>query len=92
MNVLLIGSGGREHALAWKISRSPLLGALHAIPGSAAISGLAECPPIAQSDFESILAYAVKNKIDLAVIGPEEPLAKGLADILSAAGFKVFGP
>jgi phosphoribosylamine--glycine ligase len=92
MNVLLIGSGGREHALAWKLRQSPLLKTLHAIPGSAAIAELAACPPIAQTDFEAIRAYAVQNKIDLVVIGPEEPLAKGLGDLLSAGGFKVFGP
>lgn len=92
MNVLLIGSGGREHALAWKLKQSPLLTALHAIPGSAAISELAQCPRIAQSDSEAILAYATENKIDLVVIGPEEPLARGLSDLLSEAGFKVFGP
>jgi phosphoribosylamine--glycine ligase len=92
MNVLLIGSGGREHALAWKLKQSPLTSKLYAIPGSAAIAGLAECPPIAQADHGAIRAYAAEKKIDLVVIGPEEPLAKGLGDILSAAGFKVFGP
>ncbi len=92
MNVLLIGGGGREHALAWKISASPRLGKLHAIPGSDAIAGLAVCPPIEQSDSGAILAYALENKIDLAVIGPEEPLARGLGDELASAGIKVFGP
>jgi len=92
MNVLLIGSGGREHALAWKLKQSPLLKTLHAIPGSSAISDLALCPAIGQSDHEAILAYAVDKKIDLVIIGPEEPLAKGLSDLLSGKGFKVFGP
>jgi len=92
MNVLLIGGGGREHALAWKLKQSPLLRKLHAIPGSAAIAELAHCPPIAQSDHNAVLAYAEENKIDLVVIGPEEPLAKGLSDILTAGGIKVFGP
>ncbi|HOW88869.1 MAG TPA: phosphoribosylamine--glycine ligase, partial [Elusimicrobiales bacterium] len=92
MNVLLIGGGGREHALAWKISASPRLGKLHAIPGSDAIAGLAVCPPVEQSDSGAILAYALENKIDLAVIGPEEPLARGLGDELASAGIKVFGP
>ncbi len=92
MNVLLIGSGGREHALAWKLKQSPLLNTLHAIPGSAAIAELAHCPPIAQHNSDAILAYAVANKISLVVIGPEEPLANGLSDLLTTGGFKVFGP
>ncbi|MFA6433813.1 MAG: phosphoribosylamine--glycine ligase [Elusimicrobiales bacterium] len=92
MNVLLIGSGGREHALAWKLRASPLLKTLHAVPGSAAISELAQCPGIPQNDFEAIYAYAVKTAIDLVVIGPEEPLANGLSDFLRGKGFKVFGP
>ena len=92
MNVLLIGSGGREHALAWKLKASPLLKTLHAIPGSAAISELASCPPVAQNDFEGIYAYAAEKKIDLVIVGPEEPLAKGLSDFLTAQGLKVFGP
>ena len=92
MNVLLIGSGGQEHALAWKLKQSPLLKTLHAIPGSAAISDLALCPPIAETDFEAIQAYAAENKIDLVVIGPEAPLARGLSDFLTGKGFKVFGP
>ncbi|MBU2572718.1 MAG: phosphoribosylamine--glycine ligase [Elusimicrobia bacterium] len=92
MNVLIIGSGGREHALAWKLKKSPLLKQLHAIPGSAAIAETAACPAVAQTDFEGIRKYAVENKIDLVLIGPEEPLAKGLSDRLTAAGLKVFGP
>ncbi len=92
MNVLIIGSGGREHALAWKLKQSPLLKTLHAIPGSAAISDLAQCPPIAQTGFEAIQAYAAENKIDLVVIGPEAPLARGLSDFLTGKGLKVFGP
>ncbi|OGS51488.1 MAG: phosphoribosylamine--glycine ligase [Elusimicrobia bacterium RIFOXYB2_FULL_62_6] len=92
MNVLLIGSGGREHALAWKLRQSPRLKELHAIPGSAAIAELAACPAIAQNDFDAIREYALDKKIDLVVIGPEEPLAKGLGDILALAGLKVFGP
>ena len=92
MNVLIIGSGGREHALAWKIRQRPLLTALHAIPGSAAISALAQCPPIAQDDFEKIHAYCAEQEIDLVVVGPEVPLAKGISDFLTAEGIKVFGP
>ncbi len=92
MNVLIIGSGGREHALAWKIKQSPVLGRLHCLPGSAAIAELACCPEIAQDDFEKIRAYCVSERIDLVVVGPEAPLAKGITDFLSAKGIKVFGP
>ena len=92
MNVLLVGSGGREHALAWKLCQSPLLGKLYAIPGSAAIENLADCPPIAQDDFAGIHAFCAEKKIELAVIGPEGPLAKGISDFLTAKGVKVFGP
>ncbi len=92
MNVLLIGSGGREHALAWKIKQSPILGRLHCIPGSAAIAELAACAPVKQEDHDGIYAYCLAEKIDLVVVGPEAPLAKGLSDFLSARGVKVFGP
>ncbi len=92
MNVLLIGSGGREHALAWKLRQSPLLGKLHVIPGSAALENLAERPAIAQDDFKKILAYCADYKIELVVVGPEAPLAAGISDFLTAKGVKVFGP
>lgn len=92
MNVLIIGSGGREHALAWKMKRSPVLGKLHCIPGSSAIGELAQCEPIVQDDFVRIHGYCVVNKIDLVVVGPEAPLAKGISDFLSGKGIKVFGP
>ncbi|PKM97024.1 MAG: phosphoribosylamine--glycine ligase [Elusimicrobia bacterium HGW-Elusimicrobia-3] len=92
MNVLIIGSGGREHALAWKIKQSPLLGKLHCLPGSAAIAALAVCPGIAQEDQDGILGYCLSEGIDLVVIGPEAPLAGGLADLLTGKGIKVFGP
>ncbi len=92
MNVLIIGSGGREHALAWKIKQSPVLGKLHCIPGSAAIAGLASCPEIRQDDHDGIYGYCLANAVDLVVVGPEAPLAKGLPDFLAAKGIKVFGP
>ena len=92
MNVLLIGSGGREHALAWKIKQSPQLGKLHAVPGSAAMQSLAECHAIAQDDFEKIYACCAANKIELVVVGPEAPLARGISDFLTGKGLKVFGP
>lgn len=92
MNVLIIGAGGREHALAWKIKQSPLLGRLHCIPGSAAIAELAACPEVKLEDHEGIRGYCLAEKIDLVVVGPEAPLAKGLSDFLAAKGIKVFGP
>jgi phosphoribosylamine--glycine ligase len=92
MNVLIIGSGGREHALAWKIKQSPLLGKLHCIPGSAAISELAQCPEAGLDDRQLIYGYCVSENIGLVVIGPEAPLAGGLSDFLTDKGIKVFGP
>jgi len=92
VNVLLIGSGGREHALAWKLAQSPELGQLYAVPGSAAISELAGCPGLEQDDFDGICAFCAQKDIGLVVVGPEAPLAKGLADRLTAGNIKVFGP
>jgi len=92
VNVLIIGSGGREHALAWKLKQSPLLGKLHCIPGSAAIAALAACPEIGQDDQERIYGYCLAADIGLVVVGPEAPLAGGLADFLTGKGIKVFGP
>ena len=92
MNVLLIGSGGREHALAWKLKQSPLLGKLFCVPGSAAIAGLAACPPVKQEDHDGIYGLCAAENISLVVIGPEAPLARGLADFLTGKGVSVFGP
>ena len=93
MRVLVIGSGGREHALVWKIAQSDRLSALHAAPGSAAIEGLATChPDVKVSDLAGIEALALRESIDLVVVGPEDPLAAGLSDRLRAAGVAVFGP
>jgi len=92
MNVLLIGSGGREHALAWKIAASPLLTKLYAAPGNPGIAREAECVPIAIDDHAAIVAFAREKAIDLVVVGPEAPLVAGLADRLDEAGIRVFGP
>ena len=93
MNVLLIGGGGREHALAWKISQSPLLGKFFAIPGSPGIANFAECVEnISINDNAALVNFAKANAINLVVIGPEDPLVNGLADGLDAAGIKAFGP
>jgi len=92
MKILLVGSGGREHALAWKISRSPLLTKLYAAPGNAGIAGLAECVDINAENVEGLLEFAKKNAIDLTVVGPEQPLCKGIVNLFQDNGLKIFGP
>jgi phosphoribosylamine--glycine ligase len=92
MHVLLIGGGGREHALAWAISASPLLTRLYCAPGNAGIAECAECIELDAADHEAVIGSCRENGIGLVVIGPEAPLVAGLADDLRAAGFKVVGP
>jgi phosphoribosylamine--glycine ligase len=92
MNVLLIGSGGREHALAWKIAQSPLLGTLFAAPGNPGIADHAELTGLDVTDNQAVIAFCKDKAIDLVVVGPEAPLVAGLADALNKAGIKVFGP
>jgi phosphoribosylamine---glycine ligase len=92
MRVLVVGSGGREHALAWKLAQSALLTELHAAPGNPGIAELAECHPIRADDAEGVLGLSRSLDIDLVVIGPEGPLVIGLADALRRFGLLVFGP
>ena len=92
MNVLLLGSGGREHALAWAISASPLLTKLICAPGNGGIADVAECVPLDMTNHRSVIALCQEQRIDFVVVGPEAPLVAGLADDLRAAGIKVFGP
>jgi phosphoribosylamine--glycine ligase len=92
MNILLLGSGGREHALAWKIAASPLCGKLYCAPGNAGIAQVAECAPIDLADHSAVITYAKTKKIDFIVVGPEAPLCAGIADDLEAAGLHTFGP
>ena len=92
MNVLLIGSGGREHALAWAISASPLLSRLYCAPGNAGIAEVAECVALDAADHTAIVEFCRGRQIGLVIIGPEAPLVAGLADDLAAARIKVFGP
>jgi phosphoribosylamine--glycine ligase len=92
MNFLLIGSGGREHALAWALSASPLVSRLYCAPGNAGIAEVAECVAIAAMDFDRLIAFAEDKKIDFVVVGPETPLVAGLWDRLEAAGIKAMGP
>lgn len=90
--VLVIGQGGREHALVWKLAQSPRVGKIFAAPGNPGIAQFAECVDIGVSDLDGLLAFAIKEKIDLTVVGPEVPLMEGLADRFRAAGLLVFGP
>ena len=92
MRVLVLGSGGREHALAWKLAQSPMVSELHAAPGNPGIARLCDCHPIAAEDPEAVLGLARFLGTDLVVIGPEAPLVAGVADALRHAGVAVFGP
>lgn len=92
INVLLIGSGGREHALAWGLRKSPKLGALYAAPGNAGILQLAEKADLATDDADAVIAFCRDKDISFVVVGPEQPLVEGLSDPLRAAGLDVFGP
>ncbi|BBF92089.1 phosphoribosylamine--glycine ligase [Blastochloris tepida] len=92
MNVLLIGSGGREHALAWKLAASPLMTQLYCAPGNPGIATEAACVSLDPADHASVIAFCRVKKIDLVVVGPEAPLVAGLVDDLEAAGIKAFGP
>ena len=90
MKVLIVGGGGREHALAWKLSQSPRLTGLYACPGSAAIAEVAQCMSL--EGIEAIADFAQKEGIGLTVVGPEAPLVDGIADLFQARGLPVFGP
>ena len=92
MKVLLVGGGGREHALAWKLAQSPRLTRLYAAPGNPGIAAHADCVPVRDTDLDELVALARRERLELAVIGPELPLSLGLRDRLSDAGLSVFGP
>ena len=92
MNVLLLGSGGREHALAWKLAQSPLLSRLYAAPGNPGIAASAEIVALDPADHRAVVDFCRRHAIELIVIGPEAPLVDGLADNLRTMGFAVFGP
>ncbi|MFA5956635.1 phosphoribosylamine--glycine ligase [Hyphomicrobium sp.] len=92
MNVLLLGSGGREHALAWALSASPLLTRLFCAPGNAGIAEVAQCIPLDLADHDSIIQFCRDERIALVVIGPEAPLVAGLSDALEDSGIRAFGP
>lgn len=92
MKILVIGSGGREHALVWKLSQSPRVSALYCAPGNAGISQLAQCVPIQADDVAGLKSFAKEKHIDLTVVGPEAPLALGIADEFRRAQLRIFGP
>src|SRR5262249_29545264 len=92
MKILLLGSGGREHALAWKIAASPLTTRLWCAPGNAGIAREAECVPLDIADHAAVIAFCQANKVDFVVVGPEAPLVAGIVDDLEAAGLRTFGP
>ncbi len=92
LKVLVVGSGGREHSLCWKLAESPLCDALFCAPGNAGIRDVATCVPISAEDIDGLMKFVADNAIDFVVVGPEAPLVLGLADRLTAAGVKVFGP
>ncbi|MFP4361815.1 MAG: phosphoribosylamine--glycine ligase [Alphaproteobacteria bacterium] len=92
MRVLVVGGGGREHALVWALEGSALVDALFCAPGNPGIAALASCVPLAADDTAGLVAWAKSNAIDLVVVGPEQPLAAGLVDALAAAGLRAFGP
>ncbi len=92
MNILILGSGGREHALAWKMAASPLADKLYCAPGNAGIAREAECVALDLADHKAVIAFCQASKIGLVVVGPEVPLCAGIVDDLEAAGIKAFGP
>jgi len=92
MKVLVIGAGGREHALVWKIAQSRSVNKIFCAPGNAGIAGQAECVPIGAEDVSALLAYAEKEGIDLTVVGPEAPLTLGIVDAFEKRGLRIFGP
>jgi phosphoribosylamine--glycine ligase len=92
MNIFVIGSGGREHALVWKLAQSEKTSKIYCAPGNAGIAELAECLPIAVTDIEALAAFAKEKKIDLTVVGPESSLVAGVVDLFTRQGLTIFGP
>ena len=92
MKILIVGSGGREHAIAWKVSQSKKVTKLYCAPGNAGISKVAECVPIGAMEFDKLAEFAKEKEIDLTVIGMDDPLVAGIVDVFEAKGLRVFGP
>lgn len=92
MKVLVVGGGGREHTIVWKLAQSPKITKLYCAPGNGGISGIAECVPIKAMDLDGIVTFSNENKVDMVVVAPDDPLAAGLVDKLTEAGIRAFGP
>ncbi len=92
VNILIVGSGGREHALAWKIAQSPLVSNIYCAPGNPGMAALGECIDLSVNDIPGVVTFAKENDIALTVVGPEDPLANGMVDALATEGLKAFGP
>lgn len=92
MKILIVGSGGREHAIAWKVSQSPKVEKIYCAPGNAGIEEYAECVPIGAMEFEKLAAFAKEKEIDLTVVGMDDPLVGGIVDVFEKEGLRVFGP
>ncbi len=92
MKVLIVGGGGREHTIAWKLAQSPLVDELYVAPGNGGIAKIAKCVPISATDIDGIVKFATENSIDLTFVAPDDPLVLGMVDALEAKGLKAFGP
>lgn len=92
MKVLIIGSGGREHAIAWKVAKSPKVDKIYCAPGNAGIAEVAECVNIGAMEFDKLAAFAKEKEIDLTVVGMDDPLVGGVVDVFEKEGLRVFGP
>ena len=92
MKVLVVGGGGREHAICWALKKSPKVTELFCAPGNAGISSIATCVPITATDVDAMVQWAVDNAMDFVMVAPDDPLALGMVDAMEAAGLKTFGP
>ncbi len=92
MKVLVVGGGGREHAIVTAVAKSPRVDKIYCVPGNAGIAKLAECAPIGVMEFDKIVMFALEKQVDLCIVGPDDPLVAGLTDVLETAGIKTFGP
>lgn len=92
MNILVVGSGGREHAIVWALSKSPRVDKIYCAPGNGGIASLAECVPVKATDIEGMVAFAKDHPVDFVMVAPDDPLALGMVDAMEAAGIRAFGP
>lgn len=92
MKVLIVGGGGREHAIAWKVAQSKRVDKIYCAPGNAGIAEIAECVPIGAMEFDKLVAFAKEKEIDLTVVGMDDPLVGGIVDAFEAENLRIFGP